>query len=506
MRISPIVATLSGFFGLCIPACGDDTNVDPATTSGDASTSSATPMTTAVDSSGSGVGSESAGTLSAEGSAEATTESPSSTGPASECGNDAIEADEACDGSDLGAQTCESQGFDGGELACDDDCSAFDTSGCTLFTCGNSFAEGKESCDGPDLGGASCTSEGFDSGTLACDPSCAAFDTSACGTCGNVIVDGDEACDDIVLFGQTCISQGFDSGALGCQPDCLGFDTLGCGTCGNGLIDGGESCDSTELGPATCQSEGFDSGSLGCDGDCGLDTASCGICGNDILDGTEICDGDDIGANTCVTEGFDSGPLLCTPGDCLSFNTSGCGICGNGIVDGFEACDDGNMDDFDGCPNNCVGPNRLIFATSVMFNGDLGGLLGADAECQALAVAAGLPGSYMAWLSTDTESPSTRMTQSTTPYVRPDGVQVAPDWAGLVDGSLDAPIDVTEVGGAVPLGNTSCAGGGCLHLGVLLGVHEKGRTARPRLRHPSVFVVSPKTGSAAKCVVDAVYC
>ena len=44
--------------------------------------------------------------------------------------------------------------------------------------------------------------------------------------------------------------------------------------------------------------------------------------------------------------------------------------------------------------------------------------------------------------------------------MRVDGVQVADNWADLIDGSLDAPINVTETGGPVPIGNTNCAGGG----------------------------------------------
>ncbi len=47
------------------------------------------------------------------------------------CGNNLIESPEVCDGSDLGGQTCVSQGFAGGTLACNASCSAFVTSGCT---------------------------------------------------------------------------------------------------------------------------------------------------------------------------------------------------------------------------------------------------------------------------------------------------------------------------------------------------------------------------------------
>ena len=46
------------------------------------------------------------------------------------CGNDMIEGGEECDGSDLGGETCISQGFSGGTLGCDSGC-GFDTSQCT---------------------------------------------------------------------------------------------------------------------------------------------------------------------------------------------------------------------------------------------------------------------------------------------------------------------------------------------------------------------------------------
>lgn len=66
-------------------------------------------------------------------------------------------------------------------------------------SCGDGNAKGKEQCDGADLRGTTCQSLGFDSGELACDASCA-FDTSSCttasaGACGDGTVDGYEECD-----------------------------------------------------------------------------------------------------------------------------------------------------------------------------------------------------------------------------------------------------------------------------------------------------------------------
>jgi hypothetical protein len=47
------------------------------------------------------------------------------------CGNDTIDTGEVCDGSALGGETCENNGFSGGTLACSATCDATDASGCT---------------------------------------------------------------------------------------------------------------------------------------------------------------------------------------------------------------------------------------------------------------------------------------------------------------------------------------------------------------------------------------
>jgi hypothetical protein len=40
---------------------------------------------------------------------------------------------EVCDGSDLGGQTCQTRGFESGNLVCKDDCSGFNESGCVAY-------------------------------------------------------------------------------------------------------------------------------------------------------------------------------------------------------------------------------------------------------------------------------------------------------------------------------------------------------------------------------------
>jgi hypothetical protein len=368
-----------GSASLLVLGCGDDTGLTPSdeSSTGAESTTTAPPITTlgSEDSStGGGVDSSTGGTTAAAESTTAAAESSSSTGPVELCGNDAVEGDEICDGTDLGGQDCAMQGFDGGELACSTDCSELDTSGCMNFACGNGTMEGREGCDGNDFGGATCQTEGFENGTLGCTLNCA-LDTDDCGTCGNVIVDGDEACDGILLFGQDCESQGFDSGTLVCNADCLTFDTTGCGLCGNDLVDGEELCDGVQLNGESCTSVGFDSGTLACGTQCGaFDTEGCGTCGNGVIDGDELCDGPALAGESCGTQGFDNGALACAA-DCYSYVTTGCGTCGNGLVDGSESCDGANLDG-----ETCASL------------GAISGTLACDASCQFDLMACDVPG------------------------------------------------------------------------------------------------------------------
>ncbi|AUX33481.1 MULTISPECIES: DUF4215 domain-containing protein [Sorangium] len=80
------------------------------------------------------------------------------------CGDGVAALDEACDGADLRGATCESLGFDVGELRCSPDCTA-DTSGCT----------GVEACqDGRDNDGDGSADCGDPECEAACADLCAA--------------------------------------------------------------------------------------------------------------------------------------------------------------------------------------------------------------------------------------------------------------------------------------------------------------------------------------------
>ena len=96
---------------------------------------------------------------------------------------------------------------------------------------------------------------------------------------------------------------------------------------------------------------------------------------------------------------------------------------------------------------------KTVFLTSTTHQGDLGGLDGADAICQALADTAGIGVTrrYRAWLASGDGSPDTLFIRSASPYVRTDGATVADDYTDLTTcdaaspfNCLQNPINVTE--------------------------------------------------------------
>jgi len=92
---------------------------------------------------------------------------------------------------------------------------------------------------------------------------------------------------------------------------------------------------------------------------------------------------------------------------------------------------------------------KIAFVTSTKQSSNLGGLVGADAICQGLATAKSLPGTYMAWVSDATGSPTSRFTRSTGAYVMPNGIRVADNWTDLTDGTIQNSIKVNEAGATV---------------------------------------------------------
>jgi hypothetical protein len=114
--------------------------------------------------------------------------------------------------------------------------------------------------------------------------------------------------------------------------------------------------------------------------------------------------------------------------------------------------------------------SKIIFVSSMVYTGNLGGLDGADGKCQTLAMAVNppLPGSYKAWLSSSTTAAKDRLTHSVGPYVLVDGkTKVANDWNDLTSHTwlsltrnpLPHAINITEKGDPAPTTGTAHCGG-----------------------------------------------
>ena len=92
---------------------------------------------------------------------------------------------------------------------------------------------------------------------------------------------------------------------------------------------------------------------------------------------------------------------------------------------------------------------KTVFITTTSFDSNLGGLAGADDKCQAQAngpASIAPSGTYLAWLSDGTDSPDTRFTKSSHPYVLPDGKKIAEDYTDLTDGSILYVINIDPTG------------------------------------------------------------
>lgn len=108
------------------------------------------------------------------------------------------------------------------------------------------------------------------------------------------------------------------------------------------------------------------------------------------------------------------------------------------------------------------------FVTMSVFQGGLGGLIGADAKCNYDAALGGLSGSYKALISTSAVDANSRIVTSF-PILRRDGVKIADDSADMWDGSLDNGFSKDVIGRSLSdvrpwTGSTN------------LGVHEAGKS------------------------------
>lgn len=93
---------------------------------------------------------------------------------------------------------------------------------CLNEGCGNNYVDLGEVCDGTDLNGETCVSQGFASGTLACQAGCLAFDTSSCVSGGGTTPGGG---------GGTSCTDECTSGSV--EKVCSSDTLLRIRTCGN---------------------------------------------------------------------------------------------------------------------------------------------------------------------------------------------------------------------------------------------------------------------------------
>lgn len=196
---------------------------------------------------------------------------PQSNAPAPEtCGNGRIDGDEVCDGTNLGDKTCESLGFEGGQLTCYPNCMALNTSACNR---GSSALDPGSECN--------------------CSSDCRGNDTNP-GICvfGVCMQEASSACSEPASqaecpHGSKCWGMAGTTYHL-CFPDC---DTYSCagvcddsGTCTVATSD--TSCDGT-CSPLCVNSSGNEDwgtgpatdGSVGSmcetDADCSADAPDC---------------------------------------------------------------------------------------------------------------------------------------------------------------------------------------------------------------------------------------
>lgn len=182
--------------------------------------------------------------------------------------------------------------------------------------------------------------------------------------------------------------------------------------CGDGIVDPGEECDNS-----------LDENSL--TGSC-LPACLLAKCGDGFVHlGVEECD---IGA----ANGKDYA-------GCNDITCKWNSRCGDGIVDPeHEHCDPGDPggqgDGIVSCSGSCRFAGRIVFLSSLKFNGNLGGLAGADKKCQQLAANFDpeLAHTYVAWLSDANSSAISRLTHTNLPIVLRTGLQVATSLDELV--------------------------------------------------------------------------
>jgi len=308
--------------------------------------------------------------------------------------------------------------------------------GIDIAECGNNLLEGNEQCDGTDLGGITCSLLGYASGVLACTAGCS-YNVNGCtpypppSTCGNGVINAGEDCDQGDLGGESCGSLALGPGLLACGAGCI-FDTSGCGAPIDAALQGtwlttftASTIVGTVAGTLTMQigSDGVATGSGGVTTPISIPMS---------FDGSAAGSGAVVGT-TDVESGAFSGHLYTNGSGSGSWEAFDITF-GLGLIQGTWTALQVNP--------------KYVFVANQFIEGDAT-VAGYDNLCNVEASAVGLPGTYKAWISTTTTGPATTFTHATGQYLRTDDVVVANNWADLTDGTLAAPINRGSTGNLV---------------------------------------------------------
>ncbi|HYB99566.1 MAG TPA: DUF1554 domain-containing protein [Candidatus Limnocylindrales bacterium] len=292
-------------------------------------------------------------------------------------------------------------------------------------TCNGDSIDPGEECDGADLGGRSCLSLGYFGGSLACNGDCS-FNTAGCRRA------------------RTFITLGTTTGALGGLTGADGFCQAQAS--GGGLGGTYRAWLSTSAKTARERIAGIEYRLVD-------DTTVAVSSGADLFDGNITANitrnqftGTNAGSNVWTGTNADGTAAAATCQDWTSASFGSSGTVGNNgntatwTTAGSSAC---NLGQRLYCFEQL--PYKRVFVTSTTTNGNIGGLAGGDAFCQARANAANLGGTWRAWLSTSTVDAKDRIPDAEYRLVN-GRVVVANNKADLTDGSIDANIELDESG------------------------------------------------------------
>jgi len=216
-----------------------------------------------------------------------------------------------------------------------------------------------------------------------------------------------------------------------------------------GEVKGESTIDAPTSAGATC-TDGKKNGSE-TDVDCG--GPECGTCA-----AAKGCSGaPDCESGVCTNQACQV--AACTDGvrNSDELDVDCAGHCGARSCSAGQTCSAPADCESNVCTSNaCVAAKRVFVSSTIYSGGQIGNAAGGDTKCQSLAQAAGLTGTYKAWLSTTAADATTRLTHATIPYILVDGTQVAASFTDLTDGTLANPINKTEAGGVPPASEAIC--------------------------------------------------